>query len=275
MSNALDTLIPQADDGSVVLAQLSDPHLFAERDNVFLGINPYNSLRAVVEQMRGEAGVDAVLATGDLSQDHSVESYQRFAELVEPLAKPVFSLPGNHDQAELMHAALAPTHVHVQRRVQIGAWQVLMLNSAVTGLPAGHVMLEELRWLQQVLAEDQATPTLIALHHHPVPTGCAWLDQHSLDNGAEFLALLARYPNVKGVVFGHVHQEMDQFSHHIRLMAVPSTSIQFLPRSAGFVLDPRQPGYRLLRLCPDGSIETQVKRLIGGQFVPDPSASGY
>ncbi|SHH95113.1 3',5'-cyclic-AMP phosphodiesterase [Ferrimonas marina] len=275
MKSPLEHLHPEAEDGSVVLAQLSDPHLFADRNNVFLGINPYDSLSAVLAQLAEESGVDALLASGDISQDHSAESYQLFTNMVDNLPLPVFALPGNHDLPSHMHSVLGASPVHYQRRVRMGNWQLLMLDSTVLGIPAGHVPLSELRWLQGVLEASTDTHTMVALHHHAVPTGCAWLDQHSLDNGAEFLSLLARYPQVKGVVWGHVHQEMDLMHEGIRLMAVPSTSIQFLPNSRGFVLDTQQPGYRLLRLGSDGSIDTQVKRLTGHEFVPDPTASGY
>ncbi len=275
MIDRVASVVPQADDGSVILAQLSDPHLLADRDNVFLGINPYDSLSRVVRQLRDEPGVDLVLASGDLSQDHSEASYRLFAELVAPLNKPVVALPGNHDAINFMARSLADTPVTMPPRIMLGDWQMILLNSAVTGLPSGHVPLIQQSWLKRILEETEETPTLIALHHHPVPTHCAWLDQHSLDNGAEFLALLNRFPQVKAVLFGHIHQEMDCQVGDLRLLAVPSTSIQFLPNSKGFVLDSRQPGYRLLRLYPDGSIETQVKRLTGGEFVPDPSASGY
>ncbi|MGL4711189.1 MAG: 3',5'-cyclic-AMP phosphodiesterase, partial [Shewanella sp.] len=45
--------------------------------------------------------------------------------------------------------------------------------------------------------------------------------------------------------------------------------------SAYFALDGVQPGYRLLELKADGSINTQVYRVPGNQFFPDNNSSGY
>ncbi|MBY5993724.1 3',5'-cyclic-AMP phosphodiesterase [Ferrimonas balearica] len=271
----VDSIAPKHQDGVIRLAQISDPHLFANKHTGFLGINPWRSLSAVVDQLHQAEGLDMLLATGDISQDHSATAYLHFAEAVGPLGLPTYALPGNHDAPELMIRALSQTPVKYGRRVLAGNWQILMLDSTVLGLPAGHLALDELRWLHAVLESAPLCPTLVALHHHPKPTECAWLDQHGLDNGAEFLSLLCRYPQVKGVIWGHVHQSMDMMHEHIRLLAVPSTSIQFLPKNDGFALDRAQPGYRLLNLHPDGTLETQVKRVPGADFQPDPSATGY
>ncbi|WP_298441444.1 3',5'-cyclic-AMP phosphodiesterase [uncultured Ferrimonas sp.] len=275
MNQPIHTFSPHADDGSVLLAQVSDPHLFADQDNAFLGVNPHASLSAVIGELQQTDGVDAVLATGDLSQDHSDEAYHLFARMMGKLPAPTFVLPGNHDSPHLMNAILTGPKVKCGRRLVIGDWQILMLDSTVVGKPSGHVSVDERTWLVQMLKSHSDMNTLVALHHHPVGTGCTWLDHHCLDNGHELLALLSRYHNVKAVIWGHVHQEMDQKYQHLRLLAVPSTSIQFLPNSHNFVLDSAQPGYRLLRLYPDGSIDTVVKRLSCGQFTPDGGATGY
>lgn len=67
--------------------------------------------------------------------------------------------------------------------------------------------------------------------------GCAWLDQHNLKNADDLFAVLARHPQQKTILFGHVHQEFDEVHHGVRLIASPSTCIQFKPLSDGFALD--------------------------------------
>ncbi|MGA1383685.1 MAG: 3',5'-cyclic-AMP phosphodiesterase, partial [Steroidobacteraceae bacterium] len=44
----------------------------------------------------------------------------------------------------------------------------------------------------------------------------------------------------------------------LKLMATPSTCVQFRPRVADFEIDERPPGYRVLTLHADGRIETTV-----------------
>ena len=49
--------------------------------------------------------VDALVVTGDLSDDGSLESYQLFRQIVAPLDLPLLAIPGNHDLREPMRAA--------------------------------------------------------------------------------------------------------------------------------------------------------------------------
>ena len=46
----------------------------------------------------------------------------------------------------------------------------------------------------------------------------------------------------------------------VRLMASPSTCVQFAPGSDTFQVDEEPPGFRLLALLPDGSIFSEVVR---------------
>ena len=61
----------------------------------------------------------------------------------------------------------------------------------------------------------------------------------------------------------------------MRLLASPSTCIQFAPASEDFATDNQAPGYRWLRLYDDGRVETAISRLADGSFQPDPGATGY
>ena len=70
------------DDGVVRLLQISDTHLFAGSDRDLLGIATAESFQAVLDAITElPQPYDVVLATGDLSQDHSADSYQRFARM--------------------------------------------------------------------------------------------------------------------------------------------------------------------------------------------------
>jgi Icc protein len=107
---------------------------------------------------------------------------------------------------------------------------------------------------------------LIVLHHPPVDCGSQWLDAQQLSDGERFWAILAQHPNVKAVVCGHIHQEMDCRQQGVRLLASPSTCVQFAPQSRHFKIDAQAPGYRWLTLQPDGTLTTGVVRLPAGSF---------
>jgi Icc protein len=96
------------------------------------------------------------------------------------------------------------------------------------------------------------------MHHHPLPMGSAWLDGVALRDAAAFLEVIDAHPQVRGVLWGHVHQASDRQRGAVRFLSTPSTCSQFLPDSEFFALDGRPPGLRWLMLHPDGGIDTEL-----------------
>lgn len=263
-------------DDIVHLLQISDTHLFADPQKELLGVATEQSFRAVLNAIVGHAQpYDVVLATGDLSQDQSMASYQHFARLISRLKKPVHWLPGNHDHQVTMHTEL--THPLIRREMQLvtNDWQIILLDSQVAGTPHGWLSHDQLHDLETALRQYPEKHALICLHHHTFPIGSIWLDQHNLKNASDFMTLLSSFRQVRGVLCGHVHQEYDQTFRGIRFLTSPSTSIQFKPLSVDFALDAQSPGWRYLQLYPDGRIATQVWRLEPGQFLPHLHSTGY
>ncbi len=76
-------------------------------------------------------------------------------------------------------------------------WQILLLDSPVFGVPHGELSDFQLEWLEHKLAEAPERYTLLLLHHHPLPAGCSWLDQHSLRNAGALDSALSAWPRVK------------------------------------------------------------------------------
>ena len=110
--------------------------------------------------------------------------------------------------------------MRVSPRVFIGEqWQILLLDSQVFGVPHGELSEFQLEWLERKLADAPERHTLLLLHHHPLPAGCSWLDQHSLRNAGELDTVLAKFPHVKYLLCGHIHQELDLDWNGRRLLA--------------------------------------------------------
>ncbi|OEE70884.1 3',5'-cyclic-AMP phosphodiesterase [Enterovibrio norvegicus FF-33] len=262
---------------TVRLLQITDTHLFADPYGCLLGVNTAASYKAVVAEIRSQnIEFDAIIATGDLSQDHTEQSYLRFVEGIADWSQPCYWLPGNHDYQPEMQKALTQSTLVRCDKVLVGEdWQLVMLDSQVKGVPHGRLSTEQLILLEQALAVNPSRHTLVLLHHHPLPAGSAWLDQHQLHNQNDFWALVEKYNNVKGVVCGHIHQDLDTQFKGCRVMAAPSTCIQFLPDSDDFALDSTNPGWREISLHQDGTITSKIGRLKGSDFQPDMNSSGY
>lgn len=112
---------------------------------------------------------------------------------------------------------------------------MILLDSQVSGVPHGELSAYQLDWLKMKLAENPARHSLVVLHHHLLPTNSAWLDQHNLRNAHEFSEVLAQFNNVKGILYGHIHQEVDGYWQGYQTMATPATCIQ-LSRTATILL---------------------------------------
>lgn len=258
----------------VHVVQLTDPHLFADPGGSMLGVNTRDSLAHVIAQVRREQPrIDLLLCTGDLSQDASPASYDAFASLTDPLGAITRWLPGNHDEASVM------AHVGQARRVQpvtdIGAWRVVMLVSAVPGATHGLLGEDQLELLEQALAGADARHCLVCLHHQPLDIGCAWIAPIGLRNAEQLFSVLRRYPQARAVLWGHIHQPWDQQLDGFRLLASPSTCIQFAAHSEDFQVSDESPGYRWLRLYDDGRIETGVERARDFVVTLDFDSPGY
>lgn len=244
------------------ILHITDFHFLAEPGQTLLGVETERSFAAVLEHA-GHAPwkPDLALLTGDLVQDPCHSSYERLKQRLSALGIPCYCLPGNHDDPRLMSELLPSENVHVQSRIMLDPWQIVCLDSTVSGKASGRLSNEQLGLLEQSLMNYPDRYTLIALHHHVIPSRSRWMDTMVLENAGEFLAITQKYPHARAVIFGHVHQAMDEVFGRLRLLATPSTCFQFKPLSPSFALDAVPPGYRWIDLYADGTIDTRVERL--------------
>ncbi|HEY9318235.1 MAG TPA: phosphodiesterase [Achromobacter sp.] len=250
-------------DAPAMLVQLTDSHLFGEPDTAMLGVNTDASLRAVLRQIEADGKhPDLLLATGDLSQDGEAASYRRFATILgeaEGLARAqIRCLPGNHDQPAVLRQELAQWSAPV---TDVGAWRVVALDTTVPGSNAGHLPDSQLDLLEAALAEALGRHTLIAMHHNPMQMDSHWHDSMMIDNPQALFKRLARWPQARVLLWGHVHHEFDRRRHNLRMLATPSTCFQFSIRDGKHVVDNMAPGYRWIKLYQDGSMATGVRRV--------------
>lgn len=269
--------LPVARKGMVRILQITDTHLFTGEHETLLGVNTLRSYHAVLNAIIAERyPFDLVVATGDLTQDQSSEACQHFAEGVIRLPAPCVWLPGNHDDQPAMADVFAQAGIVPSRQVLLSEhWQVILLDSQVVGASYGVLSQHQLEWMEYCLLAYPQRYSLVLLHHHPMPSGCAWLDQHRLLNAHMLAAVVTRYPRVSVLMCGHIHQELDNEWYGKRLLASPSTCVQFKPNCTNFTLDVVAPGWRYLDLLPDGVVETRVHRLPGNQFHPIMDVEGY
>jgi Icc protein len=255
------------------LIQISDCHLEGEAGGRLLGLDTDRSLGDVMALLEQRPSPAQVLVTGDIAAEGNSAAYARFrSRYLSRLTAPIACLPGNHDEPQALAQMLDGL---LTKRIALGNWQLLLLDSRIDGSECGALAEAEMAWLARTLAADTHLHTLIFLHHQVLPVGCTWLDRHAVRNGAALRALLASHPQVRGVSSGHVHQASEQTVDGVRWLTSPSTCIQFLPASAGFALDTAMPGYRWFSLYADGRFETGVERVSARDYGIDMTSGGY
>jgi len=256
----------------LTLAHVTDPHLLADPGGTLLDWPTRPSFEAVLAHVRTMAP-DVLLLTGDLAQDGQPATYRTVEDLVAPLAVPCLALPGNHDDPAVMQEVLTGPVDATTTVASMGGWNLVLLNSHVPEASHGHLTEEALQTLDETLTRLTG-PTLVAIHHPPVPVGADWLDAIVLHDPEALRACLERHAHVRLLLCGHVHQAHEASFAHAQLYTTPSTCIQFASGTAGFALDDVAPGYRLFTLHPDGRHEQTLHR-VPVPFESNLSATGY
>lgn len=241
-----------ADTSPAHVLQVTDCHLFPDPGATLLGVNTQASLAAALRAACRERRPDAVLATGDIAQEASADTYRLFLDTVRAhFDGPLLCVPGNHDHGETLAAALPCDDLG------IGIWRVVGVDTHVDDVVGGRVGSSELARLSAVL--DGPGPTLVVGHHCPVAIGTPWLDVHRIEDGEALMRVLVG-ATVPAYAFGHIHQEVD-VALSTRLLGTPSTCFQFAADTAEFAVDDAKPGYRWLHLAEDGTVATEVRRI--------------
>jgi Icc protein len=256
------------------LLQLSDPHLLADpaglcRDRPALALLQLAFEEAHRQLEAGDLLPDRLLITGDLCQDESWGGYRRLAEALEasPFAElpPPLLLPGNHDHPMALRAALGRQALLAPVRVELGGWELLLLDSHRPGEVGGRLGERQLAWIAAQLGRSRR-PLLVAVHHPPLAIGSPGLDAIALEDGDALLQLLSGCSRWRGLVFGHIHQHwsgtwpLAAGGRAVPLLGCPSTLCPFDAVQPCPLDRAHEPGARLLELGPEGEIRQRLLR---------------
>ncbi|MEQ8395623.1 phosphodiesterase [Thalassobaculum sp.] len=198
----------------MLLAQITDLHV-REPGNPLAGrVDTASFLDRMVARLNALLPrPGAVLITGDLIDNGSEAEYRLLRQRLAGLDMPAYLALGNHDGREAFRACFTDLDYRdagtafVQYAVDLDGIRLLVLDTHEPGKPSGALCLERLNWLSERLGEDRTTPTVVAMHHPPVPVGMPRMDPSRLLAGAErFKELIACAPNVERILAGHLHR---------------------------------------------------------------------
>jgi 3',5'-cyclic-AMP phosphodiesterase len=257
----------------IVFAQVSDTHLDG-------GERRAGRLAAVMSYLNGQR-LDAVVVTGDIADRGLPSEYEQARAIFGSSPHPVFPCPGNHDERAAFRqvmlggdgdgdedgdgggdgggdGAAAPVN-----RVYHAAGALFALcDSSIPGRSAGFLADETIGWLDGVLAEQPDRPAFVCCHHPPQLT---WPYREELgQSGADRLAgLVARHPQVAGVLCGHAHTPAaTTFAGRPLLVAPGVFSTLVVPWERGQILNEQAPPGAAIHILDDDQRLTTHYRVV-------------
>ncbi len=201
---------------SMIFLQVSDIHL-VPRGTLIAGVDPMRQMRSVLARIeRLEVSPAFIVASGDLTDDGSAESYEVVNEVLDDLGggvTPVLLALGNHDdRATFRRVVLGEERAGDQGPYHhsrlIDGLRVIVLDSVIPGDVGGALGAAQLAWLEDELSMPAPRGNLIVLHHpcrlagpaHPYP-------EFIVRDATALEAIVARHRGrVIGVLAGHSHQ---------------------------------------------------------------------
>lgn len=193
----------------MLIAQVTDIHLGFEQGNP----DELNTQRfaKVLERLKTMLPQpDLVLLTGDLIEHGDADSYERLKAMIAMLSMPVYLGLGNHDERGAFAQVFDDVPLDggfLQYVIERDDVRIIMLDTYEPGRHGGAFCTARAAWLAARLDEAPETPTIIALHHPPVPVGIDWMDAAPDEEWILRLRdTLAGRDQVKAIIAGHLHR---------------------------------------------------------------------
>jgi 3',5'-cyclic-AMP phosphodiesterase len=194
------------------IAQISDLHIKSPGALAYGRVDTARALEHCVATLNEFAPApDFVVISGDLADTPAPEEYEYLKRLLAPLKLPFAGIPGNHDSRDMMRAAFPESRYAfssgpLNQKIEVGALDLVLLDSSVAGKPHGELDASTLQWLDATLASQPARPALLFLHHPPFGTGIWHMDRQNLLNAGEFALVIERHRRVRRIATGHLHR---------------------------------------------------------------------
>lgn len=196
----------------LLIAQISDLHIKAPGELAYGKVDTAAALaRCIVELNRFSPGIDLVVVSGDLADTPTSDEYEHLVRLLAPLRVPYVVVPGNHDDRGMLRArfprqpyAFGGGALNLAR--EVGALDVILLDSSVPGASHGLLDVATLQWLDSTLAASGIRPALLFVHHPPFVTGIGHMDVQNLQNAGALADIIRKHPRVRLIAAGHVHR---------------------------------------------------------------------
>jgi 3',5'-cyclic-AMP phosphodiesterase len=178
-----------------ILAHISDPHVGS----------PYfvpNLMNRVIVELN-ELHPDAVICSGDLTNEGYRQEYKNWMAYAERIEARLYTVPGNHDARNVgylhFEELIGPRHWSID----VAGVRIVGVDSSEPDLNEGQVGRERYTWLTQQFSEPSDLKVFV-LHHHLLPVPGTGRERSVVADAGDLLEVLVR-AGVNIVLSGHKH----------------------------------------------------------------------
>lgn len=251
----------------MIVAQISDTHLgAADASDAVFRARADDLRRCVADINRLDPRPDAVIHTGDMTQNGAAPEFAHARAVLSDLKVPLYVTPGNRDGRPGMARAFAVDgylkvdDAFVHYAVDGFPVRLVALDSLSSDPRKGDMCGDRLRALAATLAAAPGVPTAIFMHHPPFDVvGSSHPFQFVRRQAADDLAAtVRRHPQVIRIFCGHAHRPRSVRFGNAVASTMPSVAVDLrLESDAGG--DPAAPVYQLHRYAGGAGFVSETR----------------
>lgn len=200
-------------------------------------------LDLTIRKIQSMRDIDAILITGDLSDDGSAWSYAYIDSQFRRIGLPTYCCVGNHDNIQMMSQM---DYCSMQSIADVCGWKLLNLNSTLPYMARGYFSDKTLRFIEAEVSKDDQ-PVIIAFHHPSIEPG-GWLNRKLLENRVIFNDFISNYSNIRLILYGHTHYSCQHQIGHTLFSSAPSVGFAFNKNLPKFQIAMGEEGMNLINI---------------------------
>jgi Icc protein len=218
--------------GCVLIAQITDLHIDEPGGFMRRFVDANSKLERAIDYLHTRVErPDAVLATGDLTNDGRPEQFDLLRALLDRLEIPIYLIPGNHDEREGFRSTFSdrpwmPASGPIDYVIEDFPVRLVGMDTSEPDRHDGTLDDGQLAWLDATLSREPSRPTLLFLHHPPFLSGLWLFDAIRLGGSQALRTVVEGHPQVTQIIAGHVHRPISYHWGATMITTCPSTTHQ-------------------------------------------------
>jgi 3',5'-cyclic AMP phosphodiesterase CpdA len=179
----------------ITIAHISDPHVGS------LYFVP-NLMNRVIKELN-ELRPDAVICSGDLTNEGFRQEYKNWLAYAERIEAPIHTVPGNHDSRNVGYLHFEDLIGPRMWSVDVAGVRIVGVDSSEPDLNEGKVGRFHYEWIKEEFSRPAAARVFV-LHHHLMPVPGTGRERSTVSDAGDVLEVLI-HAGANIVLSGHKH----------------------------------------------------------------------